>query len=179
MTATQKFLQRYGSGPGLAETSPATAGGAGNEGKIASLDTSTGLLALTMMPTGIGPDTVTVDAAVSIANGKFVNLYDATGTASARLADNTDATKPAHGFVLTGAASGPVVVYKGGLNNLIPIGAFVAADVGKPVYLTTAGGVTLTRPTGAGMLDQQIGVVDVIGATLSVNFTPMTGIVVL
>jgi hypothetical protein len=179
MTATQKFLQRYASGAGLQETLPATAGGAGNEGKIASLDTSTGLLPLTMMPTGIGPDTITVDAAVSIANGKFVNLYDATGTASARLADNTDATKPAHGFVLTGAASGPVVVYKSGLNNIIPIGGFVAADLGKPVYLSTAGGVTLTRSTAAGSLDQQLGVVDIIGATLGVNFDFQPGIVVL
>ena len=179
MTATQKFLQRYASGPGLQEASPATAGGAGNEGKIISLDSSTGLLPLTAMPTGIGPDIITVDAAVSIANGKFVNLYDATGTASARLADNTDATKPAHGFVLTGAASGPVVVYKAGLNNLIPVGAFVAADEGKPVYLSTAGGITLTRPTGASSLDQQLGVIDVVGATVSVNFLFQPGIVVL
>jgi len=179
MADTQKFLQRYATGSGLQETLPATAGGASSAGKIASLDTTTGLLPLTMMPVGIGPDTVTVDAAVSIAAGKFVNLYDATGTASARLADNTDATKPAHGFCLVGAASGPVNIYLQGFNNLVPIGTFVAADLGKPVYLTTAGGCTLTRPTGAGTLDQQVGVVSYIGATMGVSFCLQPAIVVL
>jgi len=178
MTATQKFLQRYATGPGFQETTPATAGGAGNEGKIASLDPTTGLLPATMMPVGIGADSVTVEAAVSIANGKFVNFYDVGGTASCRLADNTDATKPAHGFVLSGAASGPVVAYMMGLNNLIPIGSFVAADLGKPLYLSTAGGVTLTRPAVLGTLDQQLGVVDAIGTTMTCNFESRLGIVV-
>jgi len=178
MTATQKFIQRYASGDGFQETTPATAGGAGNEGKIASLDTSTGLLPVSMLPVGVGPDTVVVTAAVALTAGQFVNLYDASGTASARKADNTDATKPAHGFVLDSAASGTISVYMMGANNKVPVGAFVAADVGKPVYLSSAGGVTLTRPTAAGSLDQQLGVIDAVGTTVTINFTPRLSIVV-
>lgn len=175
--ATQKFLQRHASGPGLQEASPATAGGAGNGGKLVALDETTGLIPASMMPAGIGADTVTAAASVALSAGDFVNSHDVGGVASVRKADNTDATKPAHGFVLEGAASGPVAVSIGGMNNTIPIGSFVAADLGKPVYLSTAGGITLTRPTVAGRLDQELGVLSAIGATtVTVNFYPRPGI---
>jgi hypothetical protein len=174
MTAAAKFLQRA-TGSGLTETTATTVGGASYTGQIPALDPTTGLLALTMMPTGIGPDTDTSGTcgATALTAGMYVNFYDATGVKSVRPADNTDVTKPAHGFVLAGFTVGnTVTVYMGGLNNLIPVGGFVAADVGKTLYLSTAGGVTITRPTVAAHLDQELGQITNVGATVSSNYLP-------
>ena len=179
MTAAAKFLQRA-TGAGLQEVQATTAGGSGNEGKIPALDPTTGLLAITMMPSGIGPDTDTsgVCGSTSLTAGMLVNFYDAAGTKTVRPADSTDNTKPAQGFVLAGyTSSQPVTVYLNGtLNNLIPLGTFAAADVGKPLYLGTAGAVTKTRVSSTGNFDQQVGFVDNVGTTVSSNFDPLLGI---
>jgi hypothetical protein len=177
MTAAQKFIQRNPSGSGLAENTATTSGGAGNEGKIPALDPTTGLLNVNMMPTGLGPeiDTGGICGATSLTAGMLVNMYDNAGQKTVRPADNTDATKPPHGFVLAGySTSDPVTVYlPSQRNTAIPVGAFVAADVGKPLYLGTAGAVTLTRlASGTGKLDIQVGEVDAVGATVTSCFKP-------
>lgn len=181
MTA-QKFLARNVAGPGLQEVVAVQTGGAGNAGLIPALDAVTGLLDITMMPTGIGPDTDTtgVCGGTSLTAGMYVNFYNVAGTKTVRPADNTDNTKPAHGYVLAGySAAATVTVYlPGTTNNLIPVGAFVAADVGSPLYLSTAGGATKTRPSTTGNFDQQVGYLDNVGATASSGFNPSDGITV-
>ena len=177
MTAAQTFLQRNPTGAGLVENTATTSGGAGNEGKIPALDPTTGLFNQNMMPTGIGPETDTggICGATPLTAGMYVNIYNNAGTKTIRPADNSDNTKPAHGFVLLGySTSDPVVVYlPSQKNSAIPVGAFVAADVGKPLYLGTAGAVTLTRlASGTGKGDQQVGEVDSVGATVTSCFKP-------
>ena len=181
MTAAQKFLQR-GSGAGLQETQATTSGGVGSAGLIPALDPTTGLLATSMMPVGIGPDVDNTGTcgATALTAGMLVNFYNSGGVKTVRPADCTDTTKPAHGFVLAGFTVGQTVtVYlPGELNNLIPLGSFAAADVGSALYLGTAGAVTKTRATTTGNLDQQVGYVDNVGTVVSSTFTPCLTIAV-
>lgn len=122
--------------------------------------------------------TTTAVASATLTAGQWVNFHNVAGVKNARPADMTDATKPAQGFVLAGfASSATATVYLAGANTVIPVGAYAAADVGKPVFLSTAGGTTLTPPATTGNLLQQVGWVDAVGATVTVNFTNSPGIV--
>jgi hypothetical protein len=170
MTDVQRILVRNPSGRGDIELVPSTTGGAGAEGKPIAARTDTGLMDATFLPPGVAPETITggVCGAASLAAGRYVNIYNDTGVKKIRYADWTDATKPSHGFVLNAYTLGdPVVVYKESQkNNLIPVGSFVAADAGKPLYLNVNGTATLTRPVSvsdAGKLDQELGIVDDVG----------------
>lgn len=141
--------------------------GAGSAGNLVALD-GAGLVALNMMPAGVGPDVLNYATKETLTAGMFVNIVDVTGTAQVQKADKTDATKPAVGFVLAGAtAPDPLDVYFFGSNNLVPVGTFVAADVGKKIFLSTAGTCTLTAPlsTDAGALMQCLGRLTAVGAT--------------
>ena len=173
MTTMQRVLTRNTSGRGEIEYVPvqtATPGG------IPGLDPTTGLLALAQMPTGIGPDTDSsgVCGTTALTAGMFVNIYNNGGTKTVRPADATDNTKPAHGFVISGYTVGQAVtVYlTGARNTVIPVGAFAAADVGKALYLSTSGGVTTTRPSAAGALEQYLGDIADVGTTVTADFTP-------
>ena len=126
---------------------------------------------------GVLGTTVSVVAGATLTAGQWVNLYNVAGTANVRPADSTDATKPVHGFVLAGyASSATVTVYLGGPNTAVALGAYVAADVGKPVFLGTSGGTTLTPPATTGNLLQQVGWVDAVGAAVTVNLINSPGI---
>ena len=177
MAALPKFLVRLLTGPGgYQEVTPAQLGGVAHAGEIPALNATTGLLDVSMMPIGIGPDVdnTGVCSATALTAGMYVNIYNVTGTKTVRPADSTDNTKPAHGFILAGYTVGQAVtVYlTGAVNNLIPVGAYVAADVGKPIYLSTAGTVTITPPATTGNLSQIIGVIANVGATVSSCFSP-------
>ena len=179
--AASKFLQRA-SGAGLQETAATTTGGVAYAGQIPALDPTTGLLAVSMMPVGLGPDidNTGICGATALTAGMLVNFYNNAGIKTVRPADSTDNTKPAHGFVLAGFTVGQTVtVYlPGELNNLIPVGSFVAASVGSALYLGTSGAVTATRPTTTGNMDQAVGFVDSVGATVSSTFAPTVMITV-
>jgi hypothetical protein len=182
MASIQKFLTRVAANLGLTEITATTNGGSSYAGQIPALDGTTGLLNVNMMPVGIGADTDStgICSATALTAGMFVNFYNVAGVKTVRPADSTDNTKPAHGFVLAGFTVGQTVtVYtNGSVNNLIPVGAYVAADVGKPLYLGTAGGVTTTRVSTTGNFDQQLGFIDSVGTTVSANFSCMLGITV-
>lgn len=101
--------------------------------------------------------TVDMLASENIAAGKFVNIYNASGTMKARLADNTDAAKFANGLSLNAITSGAIGrIATGGRNTA------VSPSTTGEVWLGTSGGFITTRldPTDAGntgKTDQCIG----------------------
>lgn len=139
-----------------------TSAGAANAGDLVSLD-DTGRIHNSMMPVGIGTDTVTVTASEALAAGDWVNIWNDAGTAKVRKADATTAGKEVHGFVLSAVTSGnPTTVYFEGTNTQ------VTGQTPGPVFLqTTAGRGGTTIPSASGNVVQQIGVA--VSAT-AVNF---------
>ncbi|MGB9772375.1 MAG: hypothetical protein ACPLX7_10445 [Candidatus Kapaibacteriota bacterium] len=127
--------------------------GSGDAGKIVALHTD-GKLHSSLMPTGIGADAITVPAYENLSAGDFVNIFLDSGTAKARKADATSITKRAVGFVLEAVSAGQnATVYKEGSNT-----ALSGLSAGERYFLsTTAGGVSLTPPSGAGQIVQEIG----------------------
>lgn len=137
--------------------------GAGNAGDIPALD-STGRLSTTVMPVGIVPEVKSIVSSENLTAGNFVNIYDNTGAANVRKADNSNGRK-AHGFVLAGvtAPAAAIVYLEGtvtGLSGLTP---------GAQQYLSTAGAATETAPSGTGVTSQQIGTAI---STTEISFEP-------
>jgi hypothetical protein len=128
-----------------------TSAGAGDAGKIPALD-SGGKLDSTLMPAGVGADSLSLTTSEAIASGDFVNIWNSTG-AKVRKADATVAGKEAHGFVLAGVGSGAAAtVFFEGTNT------GVTGQTPGPVFLqTTAGLAGSTAPSGAGNIVQRIG----------------------
>jgi hypothetical protein len=161
--AANKLAKLNGAGilaPALVNAT-ATSAGAGDAAKVVQLD-GTGRIDSTMMPVGIGADTVAITTSEALAAGDFVNIHNSAG-AKARKADATAAGKPAHGFVLAGFGSGAsATVYFEGLNNQ------VSGQTPGDVFLqTTAGAAGSTPPSGAGNVVQKLGVA--VSAT-AINF---------
>jgi len=130
-----------------------TSAGAGDAGELVALDAA-GKLDNSVMPTGIGADTVTITTSEDLAAGDFVNIYDNASTPTARKADASNDFE-AHGFVLAASTSGNnATVYFEGSNNQ------VTGQTAGNVYLSaaTAGDVTATAPSGSGNLVQKVGV---------------------
>jgi len=128
--------------------------GAGDAGKIPALD-GAGRLSTTMMPTGVGAETVTVVASEALTAGNFVNVYNNGGTPNVRKSDATTAGKEANGFVLAGVASGAsATVYLSGLNTQL-----TGLTAGRYVISTTPGGVVAiaSAPATTGNVVQEIG----------------------
>lgn len=128
--------------------------GAGNDGDLVALD-ATGKLDTSVMPAGFGAATIGVIASETIANGDFVNIFDASGTANIRKADATNPAKFANGFVpVGGAAAATLTVYYGDINS-----ACTGLTIGVLQYLSasTPGKPTATAPTLAGHIVQQLG----------------------
>lgn len=130
-----------------------TSSGAADAGKLVALDAA-GKLDQSFMPTGIGAETKTLPTSENLAAGDLVNIYDNTGTLTARKADATTEGKEAHGFVLASTTSpANAVVYMAGI-----ITGLSGLTGGPRMYLaTTAGGVTATAPSTAGNIVQCVG----------------------
>lgn len=110
-----------------------------------------GKLDQSLLPTGVGPDTLTVTASEALSAGDFVNIH----TGGVRKADASAAGKEADGFVLDAVSSGqPATVYFEGRNT-----ALTALTVGARYYLsgTTPGAVTTTPPAASGNVVQFLG----------------------
>lgn len=118
--------------------------GAGDAGEIVALDSS-GKIDVSVLPTGLGPNVKLILASENIGAGKYVNIFDNTGTPNVRLADNSN-SREAHGFLLDAVTSGNnATVYFEGTNNDLS-----GLTAGARQFLATAGGVTSTPPTFAG-----------------------------
>ena len=141
--------------------SKASSAGAGDAGKLLALDSS-GRIDASMMPVGIGADTTSITTSEALAAGDYVNIWSSTG-AKARKADATVAGKHAMGFVLVGVGSGAAaLVYFEGTNTA------VTGQTPGDVFLSTTAGLGVTAaPTGAGNVQQALGVAT---SATSVNF---------
>lgn len=151
--AAQKFLTNA-AGVITEIAANASSAGAGDSGKIPSLD-STGKLDTSFMPAGIAADTQVVVASEALSAGAWVNIWSSSGTFKARNADATVAGKEAHGFVIASVASaGNATVYfpgsaNSGLSGMTP----------GVVYLTTTPGVGGgTAPSSSGNVVQRLGI---------------------
>ncbi|TLX54857.1 hypothetical protein DN824_20455 [Stutzerimonas nosocomialis] len=135
----------------------ATSTGVADAGKIVATGPD-GRLDESLMPLGIGADTVTAPASEALGAGKFVNFHDDAGTFSVRLADNSNGRR-ADGFVIEAVAeAGAATVYPlDGVNS-----ALTGLTPGARYYLGTAGGVTdtplvETDPLNANKVSQYVG----------------------
>ncbi len=152
--AGDKFI--FNNGGKLKEkASNQSSAGAADAGKIVALDSS-GLIDVSMMPTGIAAETIVAASSENLVAGNFVNLYDNAGTVNVRKADATTIAKPAHGFVLASVTSpANATVYLISNKNTAVTGLTVGADYWLS---TTPGGVTATAPSAAGNLVQRLGI---------------------
>jgi len=163
--ATKKYLKLDDNSKSIAEESATvTSAGASDEGKIVALN-STGKLDDTVMPTGIGANTIVLPASEALTANDVINIYDDSGTVKVRKADATDATMPVHGYVKDNVTMGSdATVY---LDGPLP---GTGLTVGSSYFLSeTAGLVTTTPPTTSGSVWQRVGVA--ISAT-QIEFEP-------
>lgn len=91
--AAKKYLTMLTNGTNKLMASVVTSEGAGNDGDLVSLD-ATGKLDASVMPAGLGADTVSLPCSESLTAGDFVNIYDVSGTVTVRKANATTNTKP-------------------------------------------------------------------------------------
>jgi len=128
-----------------------TSSGASDGNKIAMTD-STGRFDVSLLPVGIGADTLTIEASENLSAGDFVNIFNDAGTAKVRKADATN-SRDANGFVLAGVtAAADAEVYFEGTNTQLS-----GMTIGARQYLDTTGGITKTKKTGSGELHQYLG----------------------
>lgn len=104
------------------------------------------------------------------ANTTFLVRFAVTGETAGRMYKATNAAAVADGkFYATGLALKTSAVNAGDAIDVVFAGShalgasdtpFGAGDVGKPVYLTTAGGFSVTAPTGSGEAVWRVGMVE-------------------
>lgn len=130
--------------------------GSADAGKLIAAS-SDGKLDASFLPTGIGANQVIVPATEALSAGQFVNLYDATGVLSARLADNSN-TRAAWGYVKAAVVSSEMAT----IYRLNTVNANLSSlVVGADYWLGTAGGVInapLDPVTDVGKMDQYLGI---------------------
>jgi hypothetical protein len=139
----------------------ATSAGAGDANKVIRTS-GDGRLDSSLMPSGIGAQTITATATEALAAGDWVNI----APAGVRKADNSN-NRPAHGFVLASFASAATAtIYTAGLNT-----AKTGLTAGTQYFTGTAGSQTTTAPTTAGTIVQTLGVA-INPTTIPFDFTP-------
>ena len=164
-----KYIEQ--SGGALQEVQPVnSSAGSADAAKMIQLD-SNGKLDVTMMPTGIAPDTASIAASENLSASDLVNVYNNGGTVGVRKADAATPGREANGFVLAAVTSGAnaQVYFEGPVTGLTGL-------TGGAVYFlsdTTPGSVTSTVTTTSGSIVQRIG--RAIGTT-SINFEPQEAI---
>lgn len=145
--------------------------GAGDAGKIVALGDD-GKLDDSVMPTGIGANTISASAVEECVAGKFVNLHYASGSLKMRLADSSN-NRPAHGYVKTTVANAAT----GAVYRLNTVNSNLSAlTAGSNYWLSTAGGVTATPldpETDTGELCQYLGVASSTTEIITVEYEPV------
>lgn len=147
--AAKKYLS-LSSGQIAEVQATVSSAGAGDDGKIVALDSS-GKLDTTVLPSGLGQITESIECTENLSAGNLVNIYNSSG----KKCRKADASTPyrAHGFVLAGVTSGQnAAVYLSG-----SITGLSSKTPGAAQYLTTSGGITETAPSTSGHISQEIG----------------------
>lgn len=162
--AAKKFLRNV-SGRIKEVVGIVVSSGVANDGDIPALDAS-GKLDVSLLPSGIGQNTVAVTASEALAAGDLVNIYDNTGTPNVRKADATAEGKECNGFVKSAVSNGAsATVYLSG-NSITGLTGLTA---GRRYLSTTPGASTATAPSASGNVVQKIG--DAVSATV-IAFEP-------
>lgn len=142
-----------------------TSAGAGNDGDLVALD-ATGKLDVSVLPAGVGQNSIAVNATEALAANDLVNVWDNAGTPGVRKADATAEGKECNGFVKSAVANGAsATVYLSG-NTITGLSGLVA---GRRYLSTTAGASTATSPSATANVSQKIG--DAFNAT-TIAFEP-------
>ena len=166
--AGNKYLERNATtGRTTEKVSADVSAGAADAGRIAALNAS-GQIDNTMLPAGIGQNSIAVLANVNLAANDLVEIFDNAGSTEARLASASSATpRPAMGFVTVSVIAGAManVIFEG------RVGGFVGLTPGQRLYLDNvlAGNAISTPVTGAGNLHQFLGKAV---STTEFNFEP-------
>ena len=150
--ATQRFLALV-SGRVSEVVATILSLGAASAGQLVALNAA-GTIDVTILPTGVGPDTQVLTASEALSAGAYVNIYSNAGAFAVRNADGSTSGKQADGFVLAAVASGgQATVYLGGINTA------VTGQTPGLVYLsdTAVGMGAAAGATTAGHAYQQIG----------------------
>lgn len=145
-----KFLFIDDSTGAVTEKAPATAGGAGSEGRIPVLGAADGRLPASMLPAGVAAEVKTGNAFETIAANALV-YFKSDGTVAN--ASNVSGGHAAEGWAANGGTAGQPITVNfeatiTGLSSLTPEGM---------CFLGVAGAITQTVPTGAGVLLQHVG----------------------
>lgn len=168
--ALQKFLALV-SGK-ITQTAPVQASsGSSSAGAIVALN-SAGAVDVTMLPTGVGPDTQSITASEALSAGAFVNVWNNSGTLNVRNANGATGLE-AHGFVLAAAAaSTAATVYFTGIDS-----ALTGLTLGADYYLSDAaiGAIVSTAPSTPGHYSQQVGTA-ISTTALQVSLGPFIGL---
>lgn len=142
--------------------------GVGDAGKLVLLD-ETGKIDGTMLPNGIGEDPLLLVASESLSAGNLINIWNDSGTAKMRKADNSNG-RVAHGFVTSAVSSSATgTAYGvGQINDQLS-----ALTPGTAYFLGTSGSLTTSIPTTSGYVVQYIGTTH---SATAMRFTPSTPI---
>ena len=147
-----KFIKQS-AGVMAEEATVQTSAGAGDSGKVPNLNAS-GEIDITMIPSIVGAETIDLEATEALAAGDLVNIFDDAGTAKARLADASDISTQANGFVISpilALATG--TIFLEGTNDQLS-----GLTPGTTYFLSeTPGAITLTAPTTSTAILQQVG----------------------
>ena len=144
------FLDINSSGQ-ITQTAGTQLGGASYAGQIVALNSS-GQIDPTMLSASSGSPQITATAGVAISAGQLVNLYNNSGTLTAKVADCSTGL-PAMGFATAAIASGAT-----GTIQLLGLNASLASlTPGTQLFLGTAGAVSSTPPTTSGYIVQPVG----------------------
>lgn len=108
------------------------------------------------LPPGVGVEVIMIVASEALSAGALVNVYNNAGTPNCRNANATTSGKEAHGYVIASvSSSGTATVYLNGRNTAFLGGA--VANAGDLYLSATSGQATLTPPSAAGNVVQQVG----------------------
>lgn len=148
-----------------------TSAGAADAGKIPALNDD-GVIDETMLPAGIGSNTLSRVASEAIGAGKYINLWSDSGVQKMRLADNAS-NRPAHGYVKVAVASAATgTAYRLNTVNSNHSGLTSGAEY----WLGAAGGVIATPldpATDTGKLDQYLGLAGSTTELATVEYEPV------
>lgn len=150
--AAHKVIESLSNGNRQEYAGKSTSSGAGDAGEFVILD-GAGKIDNSMMPVGVGADTVTADAGENLAAGDMVYIDSAGDVFKA---DASAIAKKAIGYVLDAVTSGqPATVYFDDANTSV-----TGLTVGSKYYLSgsTPGAITTTAPTTSGHIVQEVGV---------------------